>query len=406
MTRLESRVPRGLWLVLLASLLAFVFSLAACGGNSNNNQFTGNQPGGTGSGGGTGGSGGSGGSGGGSGSGSGSSVALVDEVVAKGLTVPWAMVFAPDGRMFFTEQPGRLRVMANGQVLPTPVYDVTAQSPGGEAGMLGLALDPNFASNHFLYTDYCVGTSQNPTCRIVRLTESNNTASNETVLLEFPGGFHHNGARVKFGPDGLLYVTMGDASDPPNAQDPSVPEGKILRMNPDGSPAGSGFTDAYVYTMGHRNPQGLAFDSGGNLYETEHGPTSNDEVNLIQAGKNYGWPTCVGICSDPQFVNPIKLFSPETAAPSGATFYYGTAIPQWDGSLLFGTLGLPDNTFAHHLHRIKFDTVGGTKIVDEEVLYKDKYGRIRDVVEAPDGTVYFSSSNGGGTDVIVHVRPK
>lgn len=384
------------------------------GGSGTTGTGTGGGTSGGGTGGGTTGGGTSGGTGGGTsgggtsggGSGSGSTVELVTETIASGLNVPWALAFAPDGRLFFTEQRGRLRVMVDGRVISTPVYDKTSVSPGGESGMLGLALDPNFSSNHRLYVYYCFN-GEGLRCRVERLVESNNSASLDKVLWEAPGGEHHNDGRIKFGPDGLLYVGYGDIWRLELAQDMSNPAGSILRMDTDGNAKGTGFSGSpYSYSKGHRNPQGLAWDSSGALYSTEHGPESNDEVNLIMPGRNYGWPSCIGRCGNSQFVDPVKLWNPETAAPSGATFYYGGAIPQWNGSMLIATMGLADNDYAHHLHRIRFAAPGGTKIVEEESLFKDKFGRIRDVVQGPDGFVYFSTSNGGNNDVIVRVRPK
>lgn len=328
--------------------------------------------------------------------------------------MPWEIVFAPDGRLIFTEQPGRLRVIENGNLLARPALDFTARVPGGEAGMLGLEIDRNFSANGFLYVFYCYETAASATgvrCRVARLVMSGNSAREDKVLLDFLGvgqGRHHNAGRIKIGPDNLLYVTTGDLTQRQRAQDLNDLAGKILRMNLDGSAAaGNPFPDhPYIYAYGLRDPQGLAFDSSGQLYCTEHGEESHDEVNIIHAGANYGWPICEGRCNDPRFVDPIKLFFPETAAPSGGTFYNGSLIPQWNGSLLFATLGLPDNTFAHHIHRIKFNAPGGTEIVEEEVLYRNQFGRIRTVVQGPDGFVYFSTSSGGGVDRIIRIRPK
>jgi glucose/arabinose dehydrogenase len=344
------------------------------------------------------------------------SVELITETVAKGgLIVPWEIVFAPDGRMIFTEQVGRLRVVENGRLLP-PALDYRDRVPGGEAGMLGLEIDRNFSSNSFLYIFYCYETSTVSTgvrCRVARFVMTGNQAREDKTLIDFLGvgrGRHHNAGRIKIGPDNLLYVATGDLSQGARAQNLNDMAGKILRMNLDGTPAaGNPFpANPYIYAYGLRDPQGLAFDSSGQLYATEHGDVSNDEVDIIRSGGNYGWPTCIGICNNPNFIDPIKLFFPETAAPSGGTFYNSPVIPQWNGSLLFATLGLPDNRFAHHIHRIKFDAPGGTRIVEEEVLFRDKFGRIRTVVQGPDGFVYFSTSRGGGAgiDEIIRIRPK
>jgi glucose/arabinose dehydrogenase len=133
---------------------------------------------------------------------------------------------------------------------------------------------------------------------------------------------------------------------------------------------------------------------------------SNDELDRVEIGKNYGWADCVGRCGDPRWVDPVRLWEPETLAPSGATFYNSAVIPQWSGSLLIASLGLADNTYAKHIHRIKFDAPGGSQIVEEEILYRGEFGRIRNVVEGPDGFVYFSTSRGRGEDRIVRIRPK
>jgi glucose/arabinose dehydrogenase len=401
---------RNLYVRLLTILICVVTLsyLSGCGGSS-----TGRGSGGSGSG-----------SDGGSGAGSGASVALATdktlhtEVVASNLEGPWSMIFAPDGRLFFTERPGRLRVMTNSGVVPTPVLDLTSVTVGGEGGTTGMDLDPNFSSNGYVYIHFCLndGTAH---CRVDRvIVDSNNNGTIDKVLLDYPvntGVFDHTGGRLRISPDHFLYLSTGDHTDDQSAQDLTSWNGKILRMNLDGTPAaGNPFPtqNAYVYSYGHRDPQGLAWDSSGQLYETEHGPTSNDEVNIIYSGKNYGWPQCVGICNNPAYVDPVKLFSPQTAPPSGATFYSGSLIPGWDGSFLFAVLGLNGNTYAQHVHQLKFDKPGGTQIVFEQILWQNQFGRIRDVVEAPDGSLYFSTgltvqmlATTPGGDKIIRAHP-
>jgi glucose/arabinose dehydrogenase len=319
------------------------------------------------------------------------------EDVATKLETPWSMVFAPDGRLFFTEQPGRLRVITGSGLQSTPVLDLTGVTVGGEGGTTGMDLDPGFSSNGYIYLHYCLNDTT-AHCRLDRVfVDSNNHGTIDKTLLDYPvttGNFDHTGGRLRVGPDKLLYLSTGDHQDDTSAQDPSSWNGKILRMNLDGTAAaGNPFAaNPYVYTLGHRDPQGLAWNSSGTLYETEHGPTANDEVNIIQAGKNYGWPNCVGICHDPNYVDPIELFTTETIPPSGAAFYYGAVIPGWDGTFLFAVLGLDDNNNAHHVHQLQFATDGQT-IVFEQTLWQNQFGRIRDVVEGPDGDLYFSTSN-------------
>jgi aldose sugar dehydrogenase len=314
------------------------------------------------------------------------------------------LVFAPDGRWFFTERPGRVRVRAaDGSLLAEPAF--TEATPNTEAGMLGLELDRDFANNHRMYLFTCPTQSQ---CRLLRMVEKDNKLTVDKVLLELAGGPKHIAGRIKIGPDGFLYVGYGDIGVPENAQTRDNLAGKILRITTDGAPApGNPFPDQpMIFALGLRDPQGLAWDAANQLYATDHGESSHDEVNIIFAGKNYGWPRCQGRCGDPAFEDPVKLFFPETAAPSGGTFYLAGAIPQWRDSLLFGTLGLPDNTFAKHVHRIKFRAPASGEIVEEEMLYRGEFGRIRNVVQGRDGFVYFMSSNGNGTDRIMRVRPK
>jgi aldose sugar dehydrogenase len=340
---------------------------------------------------------------------------LKTEDVATGLDNPWSLVFAPDGRLFFTEPPGRLRVITNTGLVAQPVLDISSQSAGFEAGLTGMDLDPGFSSNGILYIHFCSNLADGLHCRIARVQVTGNTGTLGAVLFDYKAqAADHTGGRLIVGPDHLLYLSTGDHDTPTTAQDLTSMNGKVLRMNLDGSPAaGNPFpSNSFVYALGFRDPQGLAFDSSGQLYGTDHGPTSNDEVNIIFAGSNYGWPTCVGACSNPAFVDPVRLFSPETAAPSGMTFYQGTIIPGWNGSMLIGLLGLANNTFAHHVHQIFLNGPGGRVVTMEQILWRDKFGRIRDVVEGPDGFLYFSTSNlhttvatHPGDDRIVRAHP-
>lgn len=317
--------------------------------------------------------------------------------IASGLDIPWAMAFVPDGRLFVTERPGRLRVIAGGVLQPTPVITLPVEAVG-EAGLLGLAADPGFATNGHLYVYYTYRAGASIFNRVARLAVSGSSAVQDRVLLEgIPAGSNHDGGRIRIGPDALLYVTTGDAGDSSLSQQLASLAGKILRVTRDGAIApGNPFPGSYVYTLGHRNPQGLAWDSSGALYATEHGPISNDEVNRIVAGRNYGWPTIAGRGNTPPFVDPIFLFSPDTCAPSGATFVMGAVIPEWNQDLLFTCLrGI-------HLHRLRLAGPGSDTITASEALFTGTYGRLRDVIVGPDGAVYVSTSN-GGADVILRI---
>ena len=253
------------------------------------------------------------------------------ETLASGLNTPWAIDFASDGRIFITERPGRIRIVAAGQ-LRAEAWMTLDVATGGESGLLGLALDPKFSENRFVYVAYSYRTGMFAMRnRLVRLREDVKTAKGvlDKVLLDgVAGANNHDGGRVKFGPDGKLYWTTGDAQKSDAAQQLNSLNGKILRLNPDGGiPADNPLANSYVYSYGHRNSQGLAWQPvSGRLYATEHGPSGfqgccRDEVNLIEAGKNYGWPEIRGEETKAGMIAPvIQAGTNETWAPTGATF--------------------------------------------------------------------------------------
>ncbi|MEJ7654666.1 MAG: PQQ-dependent sugar dehydrogenase, partial [Chloroflexia bacterium] len=261
-------------------------------------------------------------------------VETVVETVATGLDTPWDLEFAPDRRLFFTERPGRVRVIESGELVEQPVLTVDIATNTAEGGLLGIALDPNFERNGYIYVMYTYdGAGDASPNRISRFKLREDRALEEQVLVsDIPGAAIHDGGRLSFGPDGKLYATTGDAAATENAQSLESLSGKILRMNPDGSvPEDNPFPDSLVYSLGHRNPQGLAWRPGDEeLFSTEHGATGNDEVNRIQAGENYGWPMVEGDEHGGEYQAPIAFYTP-SIAPSGATFYNDDAIPQWRG---------------------------------------------------------------------------
>jgi len=320
---------------------------------------------------------------------------LVVETVAQGLDTPWAVDFAPDGRIFITERPGRIRVVERGLLRPEPWMRLEVVS-SGEAGLLGLALDPRFAQNHFVYVAYTyrtvAGKIQN---RLARLREEPKTGQGiiDKVLIDnVPGSNNHDGGRVKFGPDGKLYWTTGDAQEAPLAQQLSSLNGKILRLNSDGSiPDDNPLPNSYVFSYGHRNSQGLAWQQAtGRLYATEHGPSGfqgccRDEVNYIEPGKNYGWPEVRGDETRQGMIPPvIHAGLNETWAPSGATF---ASRGPWAASLLF--TGLRGQT----LYRLQFAPGDPTKVILLERHFYRRFGRLRDIIEGPDGNLYMLTSN-------------
>jgi len=326
---------------------------------------------------------------------------VTPQTMITGLDTPWALDFAPDGRIFVSERPGQIRVVENGRLLPDPWLKIDQVLEQSESGLLGLALDPDFKNNGFVYVAYTYAGAQNPYVnRLSRFRENPQTkrGGEEKVLIDgVVGASNHNGGAVRFGPDGKLYWTMGERFQGALAQDRSSLNGKILRLNSDGGiPADNPFPGSYVWTYGHRNPQGLAWQPGtNNLFSTEHGPSGesgccNDEVNLIEKGKNYGWPVIFGEQAREGMVTPlINSGSSSTWAPSGATF---VSAGPWKGSLVFG--GLRGQT----LYRALIDANDPRKITRLETYFRGEFGRIRNVYETPekDGNLIILTSNRDG----------
>ena len=311
------------------------------------------------------------------------------ETVVQSLEIPWAMAFAPDGRLFVTERPGRVRILnlaSSTSDLALTIADVFAQD---EAGLLGLALDPQFEQNRWVYLYYTAAlTTGGRVNRVVRYREVNARLVERVVLLDnVPAGQFHDGGRVRFGPDGLLYVTTGDAGNGLLAQDLASYAGKLLRLNRDGTTPRDNPFASPVYSSGHRNPQGLDWHpSTGDLWASEHGQTGNDEINVIRGGANYGWPRIEGTGTLPGMESPIAFYNP-AIAPSGASFYRGDRFPGFSNNLFVGTLR------GSHLLRLRVD---GRRIVSEERLLDGRLGRIRDVVSGPDGYLYLCTNNRDG----------
>jgi glucose/arabinose dehydrogenase len=324
------------------------------------------------------------------------------------------VTFAPDGRLLLTERPGRVRLVVNGQLRTRPALTLPVAAVG-EGGLLGLALHPDFSRTGWVYLYYTYQTDQLWN-RVVRYRLADDQLVEPQVILDrIPGASIHDGGRIAFGPDGKLYVTTGDARDPEAAQDLASLAGKILRLEPDGSlPPDNPFPGSPVWTYGHRNPQGLAWTNDGRLYATEHGPTgdlglaAHDEVNLIEPGKNYGWPFVVADLVRrplPDAVPPVAQSGQTTWAPSGATFVRAGSIPQWQGNLLFAGLR------SQALWRLVL-TPDGRSAVQLEALYQGEFGRLRTVVEGPDGAIYLLTSNRdgrgnprAGDDRLVRIAP-
>ena len=311
------------------------------------------------------------------------------ETMLTGLEVPWSLTFAPDGRLFVTERPGRVRIATLGgsSELALTLDGVFTQ---GEAGLLGLALDPAFSQNRFVYLYYSATVSGGAVNRIVRYREVNSRLAERVVLLDnIPAATIHDGGRLRFGPDGLLYATAGDAANhEPRAGCGvarrarffvSIATARLRADNRFSSP---------VYTYGHRNPQGLDWHpSSGDLWAVEHGATGNDEVNAIRAGLNFGWPRIEGAATMPGMEPPVTFYNP-AIAPSGASFYRGQRFPQFAGNLFVATLR------GTHLLRLTVDTAS-RRVTAQERLLEGTYGRLRDVISGP-----------GRLSVFLHQQPR
>ena len=315
------------------------------------------------------------------------------ETVAENLTIPWSIDWTPDGTALFTERNGNLRAIQDGELIEKPLLTLGVGS--GEGGLLGIAVDPNFEQNNYIYLYYTYTEFTTTLNKIVRY-QVNDVVTEDKVLIDgIPGASYHDGGRIQFGPDGKLYITTGEAGNPELSQDLNSLGGKILRINSDGTiPDDNPWKDSPIYTIGHRNPQGIDWDESGNLVATEHGPSgergrAHDEINLIIPGANYGWPDVIGDETADGLQNPILHTGDDTWAPSGAEFYNGDKIPQWSGKYFVATLR------GGHLHMIDFD-LENNKVISHEKLFQDEFGRLRDVQTGPDGYLYILTSNQDG----------
>ena len=331
---------------------------------------------------------------------------IKDAVLTQGLSYPWEILWGPGNKLWITERGGKISTVDPSTGAATLMFTISEVATQGEGGLLGMVLHPDFGTTPEVFVAYNYLKSGVYTEKIVKFTFNGTTLTNPVTLLDnIPAASIHNGCRLAISPDKKLYITSGDASVSSRAQDRNSLSGKILRINLDGSiPADNPTPGSALWSLGHRNPQGLVF-VGNTLYSSEHGNTTDDEINIIQKNRNFGWPNVEGTCgtgSEATFcginnvAQPIYSWTP-TIAPSGIDYYNNDAIPQWKNSLLLAVLKDSE------LLQLKLNTAGD-KIDAVNVFYKSTYGRMRDVCVAPDGKVYIITSN-GSNDKIIKVTP-
>lgn len=322
--------------------------------------------------------------------------AVTDRVVVSNLDKPWAVVDGPDGNIWITEKPGSIKIFNSSFVLQKTLTGFPDLAPFGEGGVLDLAFHPKFKTNGWIYIAYTVSESGGYFTRVNRFTYRGGKLEDHKVIFNGPTGTAgtHFGCRLLFDDEGYLLASFGERREMWKAQDMNLANGKIVRVTDDGDiPRSNPFGgQSAVFTLGHRNPQGLAIHPlSRRIYDSEHGPTvydapeGGDEINEIVAGTNYGWPNYHHRMVGPGVQAPLLEYTP-AIAPSGIAFYIGSKIPAWKNDLFVATLR------GRHLLRIRIDE--NARVVETEKLLEGKYGRLRDVTTAPDGSLLVISEAG------------
>ena len=320
----------------------------------------------------------------------------------KNLEIPWSLLFLPDGRALVTERPGRIRLIKDARLQEEP-YATIDVAHVGEGGLMGLALHPEFPKKPYIYVMHTYKIGGELRNRALRLKDEGLRGVFDRVIIEnIPGGKFHNGGRIAFGPDGMLFIATGETFHGELAQNLKSLGGKILRITPEGNvPEDNPFKGSPIYSYGHRNPQGLAWHPfTGDLFESEHGPSgefgrfAHDEINVIKKGGDYGWPAVIGAARLKQYIDPLVVWE-KTTPPSGITFYKGELLKHLQGDLFIATLR------SESLIRIRLQRPDEDKVARIERWFANgysdgKYGRLRDVVEGPDGALYFLTNNRDG----------
>lgn len=334
------------------------------------------------------------------------STVLGVKTIVSNLDVPWEILWGPDNQIWLTEQKGLVSKVDPETGKKKILLQLSDVYNKKSYGLLGFAIHPDFKEMPYVYLDYTYlklealrDTSLRDSSilsKIVRYTYSQDSLINPKIIFEnIPGNTYHNGCRLIITPDRKIMFTTGDAGHPKFAQEINRLNGKILRLNLDGSiPSDNPFKNNPVWSYGHRNAQGLVFSPTGVLYSSENGDAQDDELNIIHKGSNYGWPNVEGFCDQPtekdfcsktNITEPLKVWTP-TIAPSGIDFYPYGKIPEWKNSIIMGTLK------GNSLRVLKLSE-DGKRIVDDQIYFDHLYGRIRDVCVSPKGDVYISTSN-------------
>jgi glucose/arabinose dehydrogenase len=308
-------------------------------------------------------------------------VEVETEVLVTGLEAPWGLAFLPDGRALVTERDTN-RLLAVDETGTVEEIQQVPASGSGEGGLLGVTLSPDYEEDGYVYAYYSTGQDN----RVARFQLGEEP---EPILSDIPVNVYHDGGRIAFGPDGMLYVATGDAGDPWTSQDPDSLAGKILRLTPEGEiPEDNPFPDNPTYSLGHRNVQGLAWDGEGRLFASEFGQDAYDEVNRIEAGGNYGWPEVEGEGGEPEYIDPVTTFATSEASPSGAEIPKNSSIPQWEDDFLMAALR------GEALWRLELGPDG--TVTGREQLLSGEFGRLRHVAQAPDGSLWVLTNNRDG----------
>lgn len=321
------------------------------------------------------------------------------DVIAQDLVVPWDMVLGPDGFIWFTQASGEVyRLDADNGTLQLVHTVADVHEYGFTAGLHSMAFHPDFANEPYVYLHYLISNTESVIKRFLydAGTNSFTTVSDHLLSMPIAAGASHNGSRIIVDDAGMFMISIGETmSASASAQDPNTSHGKILRFAPDGSiPADNPVPGSYVYDWGHRNPQGLVKAPNGHIYNSAHGASNDDEVNIVLPNRNYGWPTVLGLCNTTaeiayceanDVVEPIHEFTDEVVAPSGMDYFDHPSIPGWQNSLLVATLR------GRELRQLQLDASGETVLADNTFL--GNYGRLRDVLVHPDGRIFVSTSN-------------